>query len=141
MRPTKLTISAFGPYAGITVLDLDKLGESGLYLVTGTTGAGKTSIFDAITYALYDQPSGNTRDDSMLRSKYADPSTDTFVELEFLYNGKSYKVRRSPEYTRPKTRGEGTTKQLAKAELKLPDGRSVLFTIAVSRILYKKGVL
>lgn len=125
MRPTKLTISAFGPYAGLTVLDLDKLGESGLYLVTGTTGAGKTSIFDAITYALYDQPSGNARDDSMLRSKYADPSTDTFVELEFLYNGKSYKVRRSPEYTRPKNRGEGMTKQLAKAELKYPDGRIV----------------
>ena len=125
MRPTKLTISAFGPYAGIIVLDLDKLGESGLYLVTGTTGAGKTSIFDAITYALYDQPSGNTRDDSMLRSKYADPATDTFVELEFLYNGKSYKVRRSPEYTRPKNRGEGMTKQLAKAELKYPDGHIV----------------
>ena len=125
MRPTKLTISAFGPYASLTVLDLDKLGESGLYLVTGTTGAGKTSIFDAITYALYDQPSGNVRDDSMLRSKYADPSTDTFVELEFLYNGKNYKVRRNPEYTRPKTRGEGMTKQLAKAELKLPDGRII----------------
>lgn len=125
MRPIKLTISAFGPYADLTVLDLDKLGENGLYLITGTTGAGKTSIFDAITYALYGEPSGSVRDDSMLRSKYASPATDTFVELTFIYNGKIYTVRRNPEYERPKTRGEGMTKQLAKAELHYPDGRIV----------------
>ena len=125
MRPIKLTISAFGPYADLTVLDLDKLGENGLYLITGTTGAGKTSIFDAITYALYGEPSGSVRDDSMLRSKYASPATDTFVELTFIYNGKTYTVRRNPEYERPKTRGEGMTKQLAKAELHYPDGRIV----------------
>lgn len=125
MRPIKLTISAFGPYADLTVLDLDKLGENGLYLITGTTGAGKTSIFDAITYALYGEPSGSVRDDSMLRSKYANASTDTFVELTFIYNGKTYTVRRNPEYERPKTRGEGMTKQLAKAELHYPDGRIV----------------
>ena len=125
MRPIKLTISAFGPYAGLTVLDLDKLGENGLYLITGTTGAGKTSIFDAITYALYGEPSGSVRDDSMFRSKYANASTDTFVELTFIYNGKTYTVRRNPEYERPKARGEGMTKQLAKAELHYPDGRIV----------------
>ena len=125
MRPIKLTISAFGPYADLTVLDLDKLGENGLYLITGTTGAGKTSIFDAITYALYGEPSGSVRDDSMLRSKYASASTDTFVELTFIYNGKIYTVRRNPEYERPKNRGEGMTKQLAKAELHYPDGRIV----------------
>ena len=125
MRPIKLTISAFGPYADLTVLDLDKLGENGLYLITGTTGAGKTSIFDAITYALYGEPSGSVRDDSMLRSKYASASTDTFVELTFIYNGKTYTVRRNPEYERPKTRGEGMTKQIAKAELHYPDGRIV----------------
>ena len=122
MRPTKLTISAFGPYAGKEVLDLDKLGENGLYLITGTTGAGKTSIFDAITYALYDRPSGDIRDDSMLRSKYADEACETFVELEFLCREKLYRVRRSPEYIRLKSRGEGTTKSPAKAELTLPDG-------------------
>ena len=83
MRPIKLTISAFGPYADLTVLDLDKLGENGLYLITGTTGAGKTSIFDAITYALYGEPSGSVRDDSMLRSKYAGEETPTEVELVF----------------------------------------------------------
>ncbi len=125
MRPIKLTISAFGPYAEQTVLELDRLGENGLYLITGTTGAGKTSIFDAITYALYGEPSGSTRDDSMLRSKYAAATTDTFVELTFVYNGRTYTVRRNPEYERPKTRGEGMTKQLARAELRYPDGRIV----------------
>lgn len=125
MRPIKLTLSAFGPYADLTVLELDRLGESGLYLITGSTGAGKTSIFDAITYALYGEPSGSARDDSMLRSKYADPATDTFVELTFAYGGKVYTVRRNPEYQRPKTRGEGVTKQLARAELRYPDGRVV----------------
>ena len=125
MRPTKLVISAFGPYAGKQTLDLDKLGENGLYLITGTTGAGKTSIFDAITYALYDRPSGDIRSDSMLRSKYADPSAETFVELEFLCREKLYKVRRNPEYTSPKSRGEGTTTQPARAELILPDGKVI----------------
>ena len=123
MRPIKLTVSAFGPYAEKEVLDLEKLGENGLYLITGTTGAGKTSIFDAIVYALYDSPSGDGRDDSMLRSKYADSSTETFVELEFICNEKLYKVRRNPEYERPKTRGEGMTRQNSKAELHYPDGR------------------
>ncbi len=125
MRPIKLTISAFGPYAGKETLDLDKLGENGLYLITGTTGAGKTSIFDAIAYALYDSPSGDIRDDSMLRSKYADETTETYVELEFMCNEKLYKVKRNPEYTRLKIHGGGTTKQVAKAELYYPDGRIV----------------
>ncbi|MBO4940070.1 MAG: SMC family ATPase [Clostridia bacterium] len=125
MRPIKLTISAFGPYAGKETLELDKLGENGLYLITGTTGAGKTSIFDAITYALYDSPSGDIRDDSMFRSKYADESAETYVELEFLCKEKVYRVRRNPEYTRLKTRGDGTTKQTARAELQYPDGRII----------------
>lgn len=125
MRPLKLTISAFGPYAGKEVLDLDKLGENGLYLITGTTGAGKTSIFDAITYALYDRPSGDIRDDSMLRSKYAEADTETFVELEFICKDKVYAVRRNPEYLRPKSRGDGFTKQSAGAQLRYPDGKIV----------------
>ena len=125
MRPIKLTISAFGPYADTQVLDLDKLGENGLYLITGTTGAGKTSIFDAITYALYDRPSGDIRDDSMLRSKYADDTAETYVKLEFMCKDKLYTVRRNPEYYRPKTRGDGLTKQTAGAELIYPDGRVV----------------
>lgn len=125
MRPTKLTISAFGPYAGKEILNLDALGENGLYLITGNTGAGKTSIFDAITYALYDRPSGDVRDDSMLRSKYADENVETYVELEFLCKEKLYKVRRNPQYTRQKARGEGTTEQVARAELHFPDGKII----------------
>lgn len=125
MRPIKLTMSAFGPYAGKTVLDLDKLGESGLYLITGDTGAGKTTIFDAIVYALYGDASGQNRETSMFRSKYADADTPTEVELIFEYSGKTYKVKRNPEYDRPKSRGEGFTTQKADAELIMPDGNVI----------------
>ena len=125
MRPRKLTLSAFGPYAGQVEVDLEQLGERGLYLITGDTGAGKTTIFDAITYALYGQPSGESREPSMLRSKYALPDMPTWVELVFSYRGKTYTVRRSPEYERPAKRGGGTTMQKAEVELRLPDGRTV----------------
>lgn len=125
MRPVKLTISAFGPYAGRTVLELDQLGQRGLYLITGDTGAGKTTIFDAITYALYGEASGENRETTMFRSKYAAPETATFVELEFLCHEKLYRVRRTPEYLRPARRGEGMVLQRADAELTYPDGRVV----------------
>ena len=124
MRPLKLTLSAFGPYAGTVCLAMEQLGSRGLYLITGDTGAGKTTIFDAITYALYGEASGDNRDASMFRSKYALPETPTFVELEFLCSGRRYTVRRSPEYLRPARRGSGTTVQKAEAELHLP-GRVV----------------
>lgn len=90
MRPTKLIMSAFGPYSNKVEIDFDKLGENGLYLITGDTGAGKTTIFDAITYALYGRASGENRDASMFRSKYALESTPTSVELNFTYSGKEY---------------------------------------------------
>ncbi len=125
MRPLKLTISAFGPYAGRTEIDFEALGRSGLYLITGDTGAGKTTIFDAVTFALYGEASGGVRSAGMLRSKYAGAETPTFVELEFSYAGKPYTVRRNPEYERPAKRGGGFTRQGAEAELRLPDGRVI----------------
>ena len=135
MRPIKLTMSAFGPYAGKTTLELDILGSCGLYLVTGDTGAGKTTIFDAIVYALYGEASGQNRGTSTLRSKYAEADTPTEVELTFLCHDKQYTVKRNPEYERPKARGEGTTKQLASAELTLPDGRVIARRADVDALL------
>ena len=126
MRPIKLEISGFGPYADKTVLDLDTLGNSGLYLITGDTGAGKTTIFDAITYALYGSASGTNRDDdSMLRSKYASLDTPTYVELVFEYAGKRYTINRNPSYTRAAKRGGGQAQQPANAVFIYPDGRAV----------------
>lgn len=133
MRPLKLTVSAFGAYAGTVAIDLEQLGEQGLYLITGDTGAGKTTIFDAITYALYGEPSGDDRDPSMFRSKYAKPETPTQVELVFSYGGKTYTVRRNPEYERPAKKGSGTTIQKADAELHLPDGRLITKAREVTR--------
>lgn len=123
MRPQKLTISAFGPYAGKTEIDFSRLGDRGLFLITGDTGAGKTTIFDAITFALYGEASGNVREAGMFRSKYAGEEVPTFVELEFVYREKRYRIRRNPEYLRPKGRGTGYTMQKADAELSFFDGR------------------
>ena len=122
MRPISLKMSAFGPYAEETEIRMDLLGDQGLYLITGDTGAGKTTIFDAICYALYGEPSGPTRDPSMFRSKYALPDTPTFVDLTFLHNGKEYRIERNPEYVRPAKRGGGETKQNASVTFHLPDG-------------------
>lgn len=128
MRPIKLTISAFGPYAGKVALDMDRLGKSGLYLITGDTGAGKTTIFDAIMFALFGEASGSSREPVMMRSKYADPETPTEVELVFSYASRCYTIRRNPEYERPAKRGGGRTIQRADAELICPDGRVIAKT-------------
>ena len=130
MRPLNLTLSAFGAYAGKTELDLRQLGERGLYLITGDTGAGKTTIFDAIAFALFGKPSGGKggRDVSMLRSKYASPETPTEVELTFSNGGKTYKIKRNPTYERTKLRGTGTTEKKADAELLMPDGKIITGT-------------
>ena len=130
MRPLKLTISAFGPYAGETVLDLEKLGDRGLYLITGDTGAGKTMIFDAICFALYGRSSGQERNiggnkdnGELFRSQYAKDETETFVELEFLNRGQRYTVRRVPGYRRANSKSK--TKPSVKATLNMPDGNVI----------------
>lgn len=125
MRPKKLKLSAFGPYAGTVELDMDKLGTKGLYLITGDTGAGKTTIFDGIVYALYGLPSGENREPAMLRSKYADAQVPTEAELLFENGNQEYVIRRNPEYERPAKKGGGMTLQRAEAELIYPDGRVV----------------
>ena len=126
MRPVKLTMSAFGSYAGVEEIDFTKM-QQGLFLVTGDTGAGKTTIFDAIAYALYDRTSGGSRDGNMMRSQYASEDTDTFVEFVFSYRGEVYSVKRNPEYMRKGKRNyaDGSprlVKEPAKVRLILPDG-------------------
>ena len=123
MKPEKLIISAFGPYAEEIEIDFEKLGDRGLFLITGDTGAGKTTIFDAISFALYGEASGEIREAGMFRSKYASEQTPTFVELTFSIQEKRYRVRRNPEYLRPKGRGTGFTVQKSDAELIFFDGR------------------
>ena len=125
MRPLLIKMSAFGPYAGNTVIEFDKLGDKGLYLICGDTGAGKTTIFDAICYALFGEASGRLRDVSMLRSKYADDLTPTEVELLLIHNDKEYRIVRNPEYYRPSKRGGGLTKQPQDACLYMPDGNVI----------------
>ncbi len=122
MRPLTLTMSAFGPYAGKAAVDFSAFGDSGIYLITGDTGAGKTTIFDAIAFALFGEASGTDRSPTSLRSDLADPAAETYVELTFSYRGKEYRVRRSPRHERLKARGTGTREYPPTAELEYPDG-------------------
>ena len=124
MKPLKLTMSAFGSYAGKNVIDFTGQ-QQGIFLITGDTGAGKTTIFDAITYALYNQTSGGERNGNMMRSQYARPETETYVELEFLYRGQTYRVRRNPDHKITKTLKNGKIREQKvphSVELTLPDG-------------------
>ena len=112
MKPIKLKISAFGPYAGeIPEIRFDRFEERGLFLISGDTGAGKTTIFDAICFALYGSTSGSSRSTKYLRSEYADPACESYVDFYFSHQGKNYHVLRKPSYERKKLRGEGTVPQ------------------------------
>lgn len=127
MKPVKLVMSAFGSYAGEETIDFSRVNQ-GVFLITGDTGAGKTTVFDAITYALYDQTSGGKREGDMMRSQYADPDVPTFVEFTFSYGEKLYTVRRNPNYRRTSRRKnkEGAytlTTESASVTLRMPDGQ------------------
>jgi len=117
MRPVKLTISAFGPYSQVEVIDFRELQERNLFLVTGPTGSGKTTIFDAISYALYGKASGDQRTEDTLRSHFSDESTLTEIKLTFELKGTTYHVHRIPKQMRPKAKSEGLTEQKSDATL------------------------
>ena len=136
MRPIKLVLSAFGPYASKIELDLSKLGENGVYLITGDTGAGKTTIFDAITFALFGKPSGDIRDVKTLRSEYAKEEMETYVELDFVYHDEEYHIYRRPEYTYSHVQKNGEVKQRSKATdayLILPNGDRIVKPTEVTK--------
>ena len=136
MRPIKLVLSAFGPYASKIELDLSKLGENGVYLITGDTGAGKTTIFDAITFALFGKPSGDIRDVKTLRSEYAKEEIETYVELDFVYHDEEYHIYRRPEYTYTHVKKNGEVKQRSKATdayLILPNGERIVKPTEVTK--------
>lgn len=117
MKPLKLVMSAFGPYRDRVEVDFEKLGSNGIYLITGDTGSGKTTIFDAISFALFGEASGSRRENGTFRSDFASEKVKTFVELEFEHKGLFYKIERVPRYMRKKVRGEGMTSVLGDATL------------------------
>ena len=110
-------MQAFGPYAGKAEVDFRKFGNQGLFLVTGDTGAGKTTIFDAISYTLFNKTSGTDREVASLRSDYASPEEQTFVDFTFSHKGKEYRINRNPEYMRKSRRGDGETAEKAAVTL------------------------
>lgn len=124
MKPISLTMTAFGPYSGSETIDFTGFDGKGIFLITGDTGSGKSTVFDAISYALYGEPSGDLRTGSSLRSDFADPSVKTSVVFEFEYRKSRYRVERRPMYMREKQRGEGLTTEPSYARLELPDGTS-----------------
>lgn len=126
MKPEKLVISAFGSYADVVEIDFKEFKEQGLFLIAGDTGAGKTTIFDAVIFALYGETSGEYKESSMLRSQYAKPETPTFVELIFVYQNKRWKVTRNPKYERPAKRGDKMTREQANAELLCLDASGII---------------
>ncbi len=134
MKPLQLTLCGFGPYAGQCTIDFKNL--QGLFLITGDTGAGKTTLFDAIAFALYGRASGTNRDNpDMFRSKYAPEDGPTFVDFTFLHKEEKYRIVRNPEYQRPAKRGGGTAQQLAEATLWQGEQEPISGTNRVNRLV------
>lgn len=124
MRINRLELQAVGPFPSKHVIDFDQLGESALFLIDGPTGAGKSTLIDAITYAIYGQMAGSESDSTRMRSTHAKPETETYVDLIFSTQSGKYRVRRAPAYDRPKSRGTGVTAEKASVlvEQLMPDG-------------------
>lgn len=135
MKPIKVDMCAFGPYKGSASVDFTALQNGGLFLIGGDTGAGKTTLFDAISYALYGDASGDGRKNVSLRSDFADPKDRTFVRLTFSHKGEEYIIERSPAYQRLKERGEGYTQKAAEVALTLPDGKVLTRQSAVNQYI------
>lgn len=125
MKPIKLVMSAFGPFRGVVELQFSDIGSRGLFLISGDTGAGKTTIFDAISFALYGNASGENRTPDSFRSDYANDDEETYVELTFSHKGNEYYVKRNPSYKRMKKRGTGTTDEKASAVFNVADDRVI----------------
>ncbi|WP_049721762.1 AAA family ATPase [Gilvimarinus polysaccharolyticus] len=134
MKPLKLILQAFGPFAGCELIDFTQLGKNPLFLINGPTGAGKSSILDAICFALYGQTTGAERDATQMRCDHADASVLTEVILDFALGEAHYRIRRVPQQERAKLSGEGTTRQTPEAQLWLLDGSTE------SRLLVSKSV-
>lgn len=137
MKPLKLTMTAFGPYAQREVIDFTALGNSTMFLITGPTGAGKTTIFDGICYAIYGEASGQDRDGESLRSQFAPVGLLTSVELTFTLRGEQYHIKRIPRQEKPKSRGEGTTTQQPEAELWIGTGEGAKVVTGVAQVKEK----
>ena len=140
MRPKYLEMSAWGPYKDLVSVDFEAFDQGALFLITGPTGSGKTTIFDGICFAIYGNTSGKEREKNTLRSDFAHPDTKTYVKFTFTHNGQLYKVERNPEYMRPKKRknSEGPityTKENEDAKLIMPDGNVIAGVTAVNRKL------
>ena len=135
MKPIRLTICGWGPYKGKQEIDFTGLEKRGLFLITGPTGAGKTTIFDAITYALYGSMSGEMREKNSVRSDFADPETPTYVELVMSHGEKRYEIYRNPEYLRPSKRAKGLTKEREKARITCADGTALEGSSEVTRFV------
>lgn len=123
MKPLKLEMQAFGPYAGVEVIDFTQLQSRTMFVISGKTGAGKTSIFDGISFAIYGKASGEDRNGADLRSHFAKDELPTEVSLEFQLRDKAYYIWRAPQQEKRKSRGDGYTVVNAKAELYIIDGK------------------